>query len=146
MAENTTRHVSLNRVEELDRSKSNPVAHPIATAALYHYRAIIGATVLGSPIAGAVLMAVNYRRLGKPIAAAAVLVGGFALVALILLMTSGATLEVQSKASAFGVATMALVAKLLQRKYVQEHVSTGGSLASGWDAFGIALVCLILIV
>ncbi len=147
MIANSIRQISLNRDENSGRPKNGRPTQARATGKLYHTRAIVGATVLGSPIAGAILMAHNYRRLGRPGAAAAVLLGGFALVAVLLLMTSGTTsFELIRDTSMVGVATMALAARLLQWKYVKEHVKAGGSLASGWDALGIAALCLVVIV
>lgn len=124
---------------------------PMATAlppapayALFPPNAATLATFLGAPIAGAVVLAMNYRRLGRSSAALrAVLWGLLATAALIGL---GFVLADRSPAflvALIPVAIMAQLAKTLQGEAFEQHKQAGGKVASMWKAAGIGLVSLV---
>ena len=104
------------------------------------------AAFLGSPLAGAILMAVNYRRLGMGSQAVVAVPAGLAVTALGGLL---ANLVPNALATGIGVGiilAMKSVAQSLQGADVTRHVSQGGKLASRWVASGIGLVSLAVIV
>jgi hypothetical protein len=107
---------------------------------LYSARAVAIATFLGTPIAGAVLMAINYRRLNDRQAAASVL--GFGL----LLTAISITLALILPESFPGVAVwapmlliMQQLASRLQGDEVKECVRLGGVEGPLRHAVGIGL-------
>src|SRR5579871_65006 len=97
------------------------------------------ATLLGTPLAGTVLMAVNYRRLQKGSAAAwAVIIG------VVLLALAGLFGYLVPQAAATSVAVglvfgVTAAAKSLQGEAVEDHVRRGGRLGSRWSAAGVGL-------
>jgi hypothetical protein len=106
---------------------------------LYDVGAVALAAFLGSPLAGTVLMASNYRKLGQ---------GGNGFLALVL----GAAASVGeiyiglTSTKSPAIATLVLfaatwfAAKELQGHAVQTHVASGGQLFSKWRAVGVACV------
>jgi hypothetical protein len=95
------------------------------------------ATFLGSPIAGTVLMAINYGRLGMGGSAAAAVIMGLFLLGLSILLGYLAP-AVVSMAIPIGMYfAVKTGAEYLQGPAVKSHVSQGGRLASRWAAAGI---------
>lgn len=113
---------------------------------LFNASAVTLATFLGSPLAGAFLIALNFHRLNRKRAAnVAILLG------------------VIGTASLFGIAfvlpegipplliglppliLMNSLAKFIQGKELQLHAVRHGQLGSRWVAAGIALICLALV-
>ncbi len=97
------------------------------------------ATFLASPLAGAALMTINYRRLGKGGAAAGVIAAGIAITGVGILL--GYLLpDYASIGVAIGLLfAMKGYAQSTQGQAVEEHVRQGGRKASRWAAAGIAL-------
>lgn len=100
------------------------------------------ATFVGSPIAGTALMAINYRRLGRPRAAVIALASGIVGTAAAML---AATFFVSSSAvSSAGAAALFAVTyqtiKGIQGPAIERHLDQGGSRSSRWAAFGISVV------
>jgi hypothetical protein len=118
---------------------------PAPAYRLFDSTSVAIATLFGSPIAGTILMGVNYRRLGNASSQALALVIGLAAtgVAVLLgyLMPQGATGGV---AVALLLATRT-AAKSMQGPAVEQHVSQGGKLGSRWAAFGVGLAALAVI-
>ncbi len=119
-------------------------APPVPTPAytLFDSLSVALATFLGTPIAGTILMAVNYRRLqegGK--AAAAVAIG---VVATILAIVFGNIIPgAFSTIIAVGLLlTIRSCAQSLQGPAVTQHVSQGGTLGSRWAAAGVGIAVL----
>jgi hypothetical protein len=112
---------------------------------LFDYSAVGLAAFLGSPLAGAVLMAINYRRLRNSQAAAWILFVGAA--------ATGLLIWVSIRTSFFALKFLPLVfllgmiwlAKVLQGDAVERHVRQGGQLASGWTAAGVGVAGLVLV-
>jgi hypothetical protein len=107
---------------------------------LFDYRAVGLAGFLGTPLAGTVLMAVNYRRIEKPVAALAVLLSGaFATGWVLWIGVVGTTSAVFKFAPLALSPGMTILAKALQGKAVERHVREGGRLESNWTAVGHAV-------
>jgi hypothetical protein len=112
---------------------------------LFDANAVALATFLGSPVAGSILMAINYKRLGKGgNAAAAVLLGVVSTAAAIALGYFIPATYTTAVAVVLVVA-MRAVAQALQGPSVEQHVRQGGALSSKWAASGVGLVFLVLI-
>lgn len=108
---------------------------------LFSVGAIVLATFLGSPVAGTVLMAVNYWRLGRKSAAGISIAAGFLATASIFAVA--AALPEETPNSPFIVAQllgMYFVARAFQDGLVSQHRRTHGRLASMWAAAGISLL------
>jgi hypothetical protein len=111
---------------------------------LYDVGAVALAAFLGSPLAGTVLMASNYRKLGK---------GGNGFLALLL----GAAASVgeiyigltSTKSPAIATLVLFVVtwfaAKELQGHAIQTHVAWGGQLFSKWRAVWVACVTTLVL-
>jgi len=114
---------------------------------LYSPRQILLASVLGGPLAGAVLMALNYRRLGRrAVACQAVLLGGTALVALLAL---GFVLRASATGTGLGVGAAcgtSYIAERVQGTAYKEHIKRGGRRASSWRAAGVGLCSMAIVV
>jgi len=114
-----------------------------ASGALYSARSVVLATFLGSLLAGGVLLAVNYRRLGRPGAALRAIIGALFGEAALLALALALPADLHIPNIAFTVAQMFLMsylAKLLQGEALRTHVASGGPVASGWAAAGIGLL------
>jgi hypothetical protein len=120
------------------------VASP--TIKLYLPGQIAWATFLGAPIAGCVLLAYNYRRLGDSMAATLAWISGVIGTILILVLSFFLPERFPNfalpAAYTFG---MYQCAKALQGKAYEDWLAKGGVKGSTWVATGIGLLCLILI-
>jgi tetratricopeptide (TPR) repeat protein len=115
---------------------------------VYSVRSIVLATVLGSPIAGGILMAINYKRLRRPAAAVhsvvwtVVFTTAIIAVGMILpdnLHIPNASFVVPQIFAMYGLA------KSLQGPAIEAHQRLGGSLASAWGAAGIGVLIAVLV-
>jgi hypothetical protein len=119
-----------------------PVAAPYK---LYDHRAVFVATLFGSPLAGSIFMALNYRRLGKARAAVTILIVGILLTWLGI--AAGSAIPGQSLIlPILLVGGMMYLAKALQGDSVEEHVRLGGRVGSRWIAFGVGLAVGVVVV
>jgi hypothetical protein len=116
------------------------------TYQLYSPGQVTLATLLGTPVAGAILMASNYRGLGDPKQARSILIGGAIFTAALIILAfvlpedfPGVSLAVPS------VVAMHVVAKKVQGPAYDEHLRKGGEKASGWQAAGIGVLCLVVV-
>ena len=119
-------------------------AQPTTQQALYSPQAVGLATFLGSPIAGGIIMAMNYRRLGRLASGRIAIVGG--LIATAALVGLGFALPEHSPAFLTAILpflVMFQVAKQLQGEAVERHRRSGGKIASMWKASAIGLGCLL---
>ena len=118
---------------------------PKPTCKLFSPGQITLATAVGSFIAGAVLMALNYKRLGRPRAAwATVGIAALALQAfsvLLWLFPQGPALNIVFVVGM--IVGMNVLAHRYQGAAFREHIRGGGTKASGFAAVGIALVCVV---
>ena len=107
---------------------------------LYPTWAVTLATGFGSFMAGGILLAINYNRLGRGTAAVhSILWSAIATIAVI-----AAPIEHHGRhLVAFSIGqllAMNYLAQWLQGTTINEHQRSGGSLASGWSAAGIGLL------
>lgn len=113
---------------------------------LFSVGAVTLASFLGSPLAGAVLMAINYRRLDKKGAARASVVWGVvgtaALVGLGFILSARIPTPV---VAVVPVVVMNSIAKYLQGEDLQRHERRRGQMVSLWAAAGIGAASLVLI-
>ena len=106
---------------------------------LFSSRSVVIATFFGTPAAGALLMALNYWRLGRGGRAWMVLLSGLAVSALAVM--AGMWMP-RAAAAGLGIGLLIatrIVAMGLQAKPVEQHVAVGGRLASNWMAVAIGL-------
>ena len=123
-----------------------PPPPPAPAYTLFNADAAALATFLGTPLAGAILMAVNYRRLGKGGSAAAVLAAGLLLAAVALFLALALP---QGAGAGIALAFLFAVkgaAKALQGTAVAQHVAQGGKLGSRWIAAGLGISILAIVV
>ena len=111
---------------------------------LYDVGAVFLAAFLGSPLAGTILIASNYRKLGQ---------GGNGVLALILGAAASAGLVFMGLKSTAGPGVASIVlfvctglaARELQGNAIKTHVAWGGQLFSKWRAVGVAIVTTLLL-
>jgi hypothetical protein len=120
----------------------NPPISAAPPFRLFDSTSVAIATLLGSPVAGTLLMGINYQRLGKGGKAAAAMVIG--LVATIVAIVFGNFVPYTfSSVVAIGLLlTTRSCAQVLQGPAVSEHVAQGGKLGSRWAALGIGVAFL----
>jgi hypothetical protein len=130
----------------------NPYAPPANKSAaspritLYSPGHIAWATFLGAPIAGFVLLALNYRRFGNSAAANLALIAG--LIGTVLVLAIASVLpdsfpnSVLPAAYTFG---MYLSVKSLQGNEYEHRLANGGIKGSGWVATGIGILSFVVI-
>ncbi len=108
---------------------------------LYSAGHVAWATFLGSPIAGCLLMAFNYWRLGKARLGQLIIACG--VVATCCLLAVGFVLPERFPDSIFAAAFtfgMYGIAKSLQGEAVERHLESGGQTASAWRATGVGFM------
>jgi hypothetical protein len=127
-----------------------PVSESLACPApsaitLYNSRAVTVATFFGTPAAGSLLMALNYKRMGRKGPAAITLIIGFAVTAAAVGL---GFIAPQAFTYSLGLALLyatRVVAEKLQGPMVANHVSQGGKLGSRWTALGIGVAFFVVI-
>ncbi len=112
---------------------------------LYTIPAIALATFFGTILAGGLLLAINFRKLGKEDAArkaliysAIAMVGVFIIAFLIPEDIPGPNIIF----TIIQLFAMIQIAKKLQAEDIKIHIDNGGLIASNWKAFGLSLVVL----
>ena len=104
--------------------------------------AVIGvATFIGTPLAGAWLLAHNLQLLGK--ADRVALVWGLSVVLLLVTLVLAFVLPESVPAMPFAIAqlmAMIMLAKNLQEADLKQHADAGGAFLSNWRAAGIGLL------
>ena len=128
-------------------SVSQPIScglsqQPAEDLRLFNAPSVTLATFFGTPAAGALLMALNYRRIGEKNHAVLTLIIGVLVTVLAIVsgfvMPSGVTYPI-----GLGLLLATRVAALkLQGETVAQHVSRGGRLGSKWVAFGVGMAFL----
>lgn len=112
---------------------------------LYDSRAVALATFLGTPVAGGILMALNYRRLGRPGTAVMTMAAAIAGTALLILVGWNIPQGLNSIVAIGVMFAMKAIAKSLQGPAVTQHLEGGGKLASMWNACWIGLTILAVV-
>jgi hypothetical protein len=124
------------------------VAVPSTTPAytLFDANAVAIATFFGTPVAGASLMALNYRRVGKTGKAIATILIGLAVSAVVVLLAWNLPKSATSPIALILLIATQRMAGSLQSVAIKEHTDRGGRLGSKWVAFGCGAVVLVAIV
>jgi hypothetical protein len=115
---------------------------------LYSVRSVTLGAALGSLLAGGIVMAINYKRLGQGAAAIHAILWSAVATAAIIAVGIMAPDEAHIPNAAFLVPQiigMYYVAKSLQGPTVEAHRREGGSLASSWGAAGIGILTLFVL-
>ena len=123
-----------------------PIQVPKPEGRLYSVGQIVLGTFLGAPLAGCLLLAQNYRVLGRSTAVLITMLAGVASTALLL----GLALVLPDNfpnmalpvASCFALRQIAIH---LQGERISTHQSLGGKKRSWWIVVTIGAACLILI-
>ena len=115
---------------------------------LYTAGAVALATWLGGVLGGCVILASNYRRLGKEATARQAIGLGIGVTAvevfILLIIFNGAPpLPISGAVNIVQIVLMGLIAKHVQGDAVDDHLQRGGERVSFWTAFGISLLCFL---
>ena len=114
------------------------------TVTLYDPVTVRFATLLGGPLAGSLVLAVNYKRLGKASLGILTFVLGIVFMALLIKLDinipQGATIGV-ALALAFGAQALAVC---LQGSNIDAHIQAGGKVGSRWFGAALGLAGLVL--
>lgn len=109
---------------------------------MYSAPQVAVATVLGGPLGGAWLMALNYKRLGAPRRArAAIMLGLVAMAAVVVIGLVASYGAMRLLVMIPGIVVAGLT-ELLQGASYFRHVSVGGRRGSNWRVAGVGAVCL----
>jgi hypothetical protein len=121
---------------------------PTGGTRLYSARQVLVATILGSPVAGGILVAFNYRRWGERRSAwMALLAGGAALAGLLAigaLLPSGPG-HSSTMLPVAGALGFQAGADALQGARVKAHVAGGGRVESWWRTVGWGVGVLVAV-
>jgi hypothetical protein len=114
---------------------------------LYSIAAIVVASFIGSVLAGAVLMAINYHRLRRRFAAWVTIATSVCAVALIDYgYRAMPSREIRVISSVIILLTLlmviGLIAAHMQGKALIDHHENGGKLECGWKTLGISLLVI----
>ena len=133
----------------MDVQQSNPFQPPQADlqqatttqAPLYSIAGIGVATFIGTPLAGAWLLAHNLQLLGQ--AHRVAMVWGISVALLLVTLVLAVVLPDEVPALPFAIAqlmVMIMLAKNLQEADLKQHADVGGAFLSNWRAAGIGLL------
>jgi len=118
---------------------------PAPAFTLFDANSVALATFFGTPVAGATLMLVNDRRLGRPGRGLITLLLTFVVTGLLVLATwsipPGASLVI----SIVMIVGMKFVANFLQGDAVKNHLRQGGQPGSKWSAFWVGMAYFVVI-
>jgi hypothetical protein len=114
---------------------------------LYSPAQITAATVIGAPIAGAVLLARNYARLGDAVSGRKALLWGGCVTAGLLVVSLFLPDRFPNSVLPIGYsAAMYQLAKHLMGERLVSHITAGGARGSTWVAVGVGMASLLVIV
>lgn len=116
------------------------------TYTLFDANAVALATFFGTPVAGASLMALNYRRLGKGGKSIAAILIGLAVSAVVVLLAWNLPRSATTPIALILLIAIQRIARSLQGAAVKEHAERGGQPGSKWAAFGCGAAMLAAIV
>jgi len=109
---------------------------------LYDANAVSLATLFGNPLAGACLMFVNDRRLGRAMRGWLTLLCAAVVTAVVISVGWNFSPGVSLGITVVLVLAMREIARALQGRAVAAHVAQGGRLGSKWTAFWVGFVFL----
>lgn len=122
--------------------QEEPLFSATLTEKFYNERAVLLATFLGGPLAGAWLMASNFKAMGETVRATRTWV--FAVMALVLVFLLSYIPSLDKIPSLFYSFAFCWTAHFLTRKYqgpqLQLHQENGGQFYTTWRAVGIGLI------
>lgn len=122
-------------------------AGPNASTVLYTPNQMMLASFLGAPLAGAILLAINEQRLGRPKGVLAALAFGFGLTVLVLGLAFALPDNFPGlPISLAGMGAIRAIAHVKQAEQITRHLQWGGRKGSGWVAAGIGLLSALLVV
>ena len=105
------------------------------------------ASFLGAPLAGAILLAINEQRLGRPKGVLAALAFGFGLTALVVGLAFALPDNFPGlPISLLGMGAIRAVAQVKQAEQITRHLQWGGRKGSGWAAAGIGVLTSFVVV
>jgi hypothetical protein len=111
---------------------------------LYTTQHVVLASFFGTPLAGFIVLGINEGRMGRPEQLSKMV--GLGVVASVVVFVISLMLPEEFPAFVISLAYlfgMQAVAKQWQGEEVMSRLSNGTPKASGWNAFGIGLLCLI---
>lgn len=113
---------------------------------LYKISGIGLATFFGTPLAGGILLAQNFKSLGNAkqakLSIAYSLLAAAASIAIAFVLPEGAS---GTGVSVGTLVAMIYISKHLQEETIKHHIEQGGALFSNWQAFGISLLVLLAV-
>jgi len=116
-----------------------PTLQPVPPYRLFDPTSVGIAAFLGSPIAAAGLMAINYRRLGRRKNAIMAFGMGVVFTALAIAFANRMPAYVTTAITVGLFSASYQIAKSIQGPIVAKHVAQGGELSSRWTAAGLAV-------
>lgn len=137
----------MNNIYETPKANlQEPTNHTGSNYALYKVSGVGLATFIGTPLAGGIILSINYKRLGKFSESRKSIIfsllGTLALLFLAVLIPDD--LHVPNTVfSVVPIVVMIMLAKQLQEAEINRHISTGGAIASNWKALGIGFIVII---
>lgn len=120
-----------------------------AARRLYRVSGIAIATMVGTVLAGGLLMSLNYYMLGRDGLARRTLYLSVAATVVLLLIVFDLPPQWDVSSLWFTVSQLVAIIYLARRTQGAEitaHVGGGGALASDWKAFGISVLVLLLLI
>jgi hypothetical protein len=120
----------------MSSTAEQPFPGPAPAYTMFDAGSVGVATLVGGPVAGSFLMALNYRRLGMKGAAIVVLTIGTVVTGLAILFGWNLPRSVTFPLALVLLIVTQRLALSLQGVTVKYHVEHGGRLASRWTAFG----------
>jgi hypothetical protein len=109
---------------------------------LFDANAVTLATFFGTPAAGATLMAVNDRRLGRAGRGVTTFIVAVAVTALVVFLGWNIPQGFSAVVAIVLVIAMQRIAISMQGAAVKDHAQRGGRLGSKWAAFGVGMAYL----
>ncbi|MGZ3916215.1 MAG: hypothetical protein ACXVBT_15760 [Flavisolibacter sp.] len=128
--------------------QEEPLFSATLTEKFYNERAVLLATFLGGPLAGAWLMASNFKAMGETVRATRTWVLAVMALVLVFLLSLIPSLD-KIPAISYSFA-FCWTARFLTRKYqgpqIQLHQENGGQFYTTWRAVGIGLIGMAVVI
>jgi len=126
-------------------AQQHPLQNTSPAFTLFDANSVALATLLGSPVAGAALMAINFQRLGQGVKAVFTLLIAIVVTGLVILVSSAIPGGASVPIAIALVYAMRKIAEMTQGRAVQEQLSRGGRLGSKGVAAGFGAGFLVVI-
>lgn len=139
---------AFNKTYEMNNPYTPPQDNSVemATTTVYSSGQVAWATFLGAPIAGSVLLALNYRQLGNPTAANVALILGLfgTVLSSVIALLLPESFPNSTLPAAYTVG-MYYGAKSMQGEIVEDRIANGAKKGSSWFATGVGIVGSVLV-